>query len=274
MTATDDDIEGMPLLKASILVVLLFQICALFFRQFGMNQLEAKGIAHLIAKDLSWLLVPIIFATLMIPVTKRNWPALKAQFQFRHLKLRLILTSIALGITLRLAVWGGLVTNASFQILTSSTPGSVIGPVFGFSCLGPSALVLTILVTVVLTPLLEETVNRGFFLQTMLSRGRWQAILFSSLLFGIFHHQESIVISSIAGIFLAMQFLNSETLWASTITHATYNAIVIFDWSCVHTVWNPVEISQAIIAVGALSSALLLVSLILAAFLSQEKCYQ
>ena len=114
-------------------------------------------------------------------------------------------------------------------------------PVFGFDCPEPAVLILTIVVTVILTPIVEETINRGFVLQALLHRGRWQAILVSALLFAIFHRPHSIVLATIVGIYLAVQFLNTRTLWACTITHGTYNAVATFDWSCVRSSWNPVE---------------------------------
>ena len=273
MQQTTDKGVSLPVLKASIIVILLFQTCALFARSYTLIQMEEGGMPHQIAKDLSWLVVPVIMGILMLPLLRQYCHPLKALFRCRTVTLRLVLSSVALGVTLRLAHWGGLITNASFQIFTSPGPDSIVGPQFVFQCPSPSTLVLATLVSVLMTPLLEEVINRGFILQALMRRGRWPAIIISAILFGIFHHPQSIVPATIAGVFLALQFLNSGSLWACTITHATYNALVILDWQCLNTIWNPDKMTQATSAVGALSLALLLASLALAATLTQQRWY-
>ena len=114
MPPTEKDFQGAPLLKASILAILLFQACALFARSFTVIKLQDGGMPNLFAKDLSWLLVPIILGVLMLPILRENWSVLKVQFQFRQLTTRLVIVSVGLGLILRLARWGGLVANTGF----------------------------------------------------------------------------------------------------------------------------------------------------------------
>jgi len=273
MTPLDEKNETMHLFKASIVVVLLFQICAHFVRSYAATKLQDGGSSHLFAKDLSWLLIPSILGILMAPIVRDNWPALREQFRFRKLTLRLVLVSMAMGILLRIAHWGGLITVANFRIVTSPNSDAIVGPLFGFNCPPTPILAVTILVSVFLTPVLEETIHRGFLLHPLLRRGRIIAIAGSAILFGLFHLPQTIPGATIIGIFLAVQHLNTRTLWACTITHATYNAIVIFDWYCVKTIWNPDRITQTTAAVGVLSLTLLIVALVLAASLTNQKWY-
>jgi membrane protease YdiL (CAAX protease family) len=273
MPTPDDRTKKLSTLKASIIVILLFETCALFARSFALLRLEDGGMSHQFAKDLSWLLVPVILGILMLPILRQNWHKLKMQFQLPRVTLRLVLVSVALGITLRLVRWGGIVTNASFQIFTLPSRESLVGPVFGFSCPAPSTLALLVLVSVIMTPLLEETINRGFILQSLLHRGRWTALVGSAILFGIFHRPQSIGPAIIIGVFFAIQFLNSKSLWASVISHGTYNALVIIDWHCIQTSWNPASVTSATKAVGMLSFVLMLVSLALAIILIQKRWY-
>ena len=189
MPRNEKNNQGIPLLNASILSILLFQTCALFAQSFAVVKLQDGGMPQSFAKDLGWLLVPLILGFLMFPVLRENWRTLKLQFRFRQLTMRLILVSVALGLTLRLAHWGGLIANASFHVFTAMTPESIIGPLFGFDCPDSGSIALAVLATVVLTPLLEETINRGFILQTLLPIGRLIAIAASAILFGIFMHR-------------------------------------------------------------------------------------
>ena len=120
MSTTDNKNDAMPLLKASIVVVLLFQVCAQFIRNFAVLKLQDSGMPQLFAKDLSWFLVPTILGILMAPILRDNWPALRSLLQLKSLSARLIFASVTLGVVLRLAQWGGLITFANFRIITSS----------------------------------------------------------------------------------------------------------------------------------------------------------
>ncbi len=273
MATTDNKNEAIPLLKASIIVVLLFLVCAEFARGYAVLKLQDTGMPRLFAKDLSWLLVPTILGILMAPILRENWPVLRSLFRFKNLTARLIFASIALGVVLRLAQWGGKITITNFRSVTTPDPDAIIGPLFVFNCPPASTLALTILVSVFLTPVLEEIVHRGFLLQPFLRRGRVVAIIGSAIIFGLFHIPQTIPSATIIGLFLAVQSLNSRTLWACTITHATYNALVIFDWHCVIAIWNPERVTNTNVAVGILSLSLLLVSLALAALLTSRNWY-
>ncbi len=266
--------EGVPLLKASILVILLFQSCAMIARSFTTVQLRESGLSHLIAKDLSWLVVPIILGLLMLPILRENWSTLRTQFRVQHLTQKLVFVSVALGLILRFAQWASLIAIESFQEPVATSSSSMTGLTFNFACQSPGTLALTVLVSAIFTPLLEETINRGFILQTLLPRSRPLAIIVSAILFGIIHQPASIILASIIGIVLALQYINSGTLWACIVTHATYNALAILDWHCFQVTWNPLSNSSATKAVGSIALLSLLVSLALIAFLIQSRFYE
>lgn len=273
MQTTQPESDRTQLLKAPVLVLLLFMTCALFARSYTRINLEAGGFAPDIAKDLSWLLVPPVLGILMWPILRQNWQRLIALFQFRHLTVRLVLVSVALGAVLRLAFWGGLVGNAGFRLLVLPDPTAATGPIFSFSCPSHTALALSTLVMVLLTPLVEEVFDRGFILQTLLPKSRWLAVIVSSILFGIYHNPQIIGPATIFGVFLAIQFLNVQTLWAPLITHATWNALVIVDQHCLHGAWNPMTVTPTTMAVGSLALALMVVAFILAGILTQSSWY-
>jgi len=259
-----------PTLKGPILAIILFEVCAIFIRSFAAMGLEESGLSPLVSNDLSWLLVPVVLGGLMVPILTANWHALKYQFRLGLLTVRLVLISIALGATFRLAYWSWLFSNASFRHLSSPGPEEIAGPVFAFHCPSTLALLLTIVVSVLLTPIVEEIINRGFFLQGLLHRGRWSAIALSSILFGVFHVPHMIGPAIVFGFFVSVQFLNARTLWATTISHATFNAMAILDRTCLQVMWNPAEM---VVSVGSLSLTLLVVSLAITAKLANSRYY-
>jgi membrane protease YdiL (CAAX protease family) len=85
---------------------------------------------------------------------------------------------------------------------------------------------------VLLTPFVEELLNRGIILRGLIKHGKVLAILLSSLIFGVFHAPQNILIASTVAIFLAIQYLNSGTLWAPIVSHASYNLLVMLDRNC------------------------------------------
>ena len=260
-----------PALKGPILAIILFEICAIFIRSFAAMGLQETGLSPVVSKDLSWLLVPVVLGGLMVPILTANWHTLKSQFRLGLLTIRLVLMSIALGVTFRLAYWSWLISNASFRHFSSPGPEDIAGPVFTFHCPNTSTLLLTVVVSVLLTPIVEEIVNRGFFLQSLLHRGRWLAIVLSSILFGVFHVPHMIVPAIVFGLYVSVQFLNARTLWATTISHATFNAVAILDRTCLQVMWNPPEM---VISVGSLSLTLLVVCLAFAAKLANSRYYE
>lgn len=89
-----------------------------------------------------------------------------------------------------------------------------------------TALFTVAAATVVLAPLAEELVFRGFLLN--LWRQRWGtgvAVLLSSALFGAVHFQFG-VFAGVMGVFFALVYLRSGSLRPGTLLHAVYNLVV------------------------------------------------
>ena len=62
---------------------------------------------------------------------------------------------------------------------------------------------------------------------------------------------------------MGAQFWLTGTLWASVITHASYNGLTLLDWRCLHGQWNPTPESLPQFVPGMLSLAALAVALLL-----------
>jgi membrane protease YdiL (CAAX protease family) len=82
---------------------------------------------------------------------------------------------------------------------------------------------LTLTASVIVAPLVEELLFRGYLLNLWRSRHPlWAAILLSSFAFGLSHLQATIF-AMLAGILLALVYLRFASLWPGTFLHALYN---------------------------------------------------
>lgn len=81
----------------------------------------------------------------------------------------------------------------------------------------------------VLPSICEELLFRGFILNLLLKSGNYgQAILISSLMFGIFHRNLVFILpATLAGILLAILVIQSGSLLTAVVAHFTINATAI-----------------------------------------------
>ena len=258
-----------PLLRAPIVAIMIFQVAALLARAYLEIRLIEGGQTKPFAQDLSYLLVPPILIALMYPILRKHWQYLLSLLRLQNLTPRLVVLSVLLGFTLKMTYWGGLISLVSFGLIRNSDPDAVVGPEISFGCPEPMVLGLSILVVALLIPIVEEVINRGLILNSLWHRGKIRAVLVSSALFAIMHAPQAMVLAFFAGIFLAVQMFNYRTLWATMITHATYNAMTILDWECMSTQWNPTTTTTSMIGTGLLASALAILGLLFSIFLVQ-----
>ncbi len=257
-----------PVLRAPIVAILIIEIAALVARAFLQVRLIDSGTPKPFAQDLSYLVVPPILIVLMYPILRQHGQFLLSLLRRQDLTLRLVLLSALLGISLRMTYWGGLVSLASFGVLRNSDPDAVVGPLISFGCPEPNVLALSFLVVSFLIPVIEEVINRGLILHSLLHRGKILAIVLSSGLFAVMHAPQAIALAFLAGLFLGVQMIKSKTLWAPLITHATYNAVSVLDWECISTQWNPVGTTPSMIGTGLIATALAVVGFSFSIFLA------
>ena len=231
-----------PPIGVRIWVLLLFQLCALLVRSFLQLQLAAAGMDPANAHHLSWLVVPLILGALLFPALHGNWSRTCEMFAADALNVRDSMRALALGALLWSCVVCASIAAAAFRIPSGDT-ATFATPALEIDCGAVYPFVLATLVSVILTPLLEETVNRGYVLRLLLPRGRWFAVIFSALLFGVFHRPEAMLEATMIGWFLAVQFLTTRNLWFSAISHGAYNALVAVDRLCLSIFWLPPAVS-------------------------------
>lgn len=228
-----------PAFRVSVIAIILFQLAALFARSMLQLALRDHGVDLAIAEDLSYLAVPPILLILMSPYLHRCRDALRQLWSTKLVTSRVVLVSVALGLTLRMTYWASLTFLIGIGLIGNDDPHAIAGPVVGFACPPMPVLALSLFVMSCLIPVIEETLNRGFILLSVLPRGTVPAVGISAISFALLHKPDTYLPAFLGGIVLAIQLLQYRTLWGPVIAHATYNAAAVIDWDCFRLVWNP-----------------------------------
>lgn len=228
-----------PVFQVSIVAIMLFQVAALVAR----SKLELSLIEHAtseaVANDLSYLVLPPILLALMFPYLARCKRQLAGLLRLSALTWRLVVLSILLGLILRVLRWSVLMLLIRVGVTANEGLKYIVGPIIGFDCPPPPVLMLSLGVTALLVPVIEETINRGFIMHALLPRGLALSIGLSALLFALMHPPGTYVSAFLIGVLLSVLTLRHGVLWPAVITHASYNAAAVLDSECFKLIWNP-----------------------------------
>ncbi|MDJ0700597.1 MAG: type II CAAX endopeptidase family protein [Woeseiaceae bacterium] len=209
-------------IRVSILAILLFQVAALIAREFLRLRLGAIGIGGGSAKDLSYLVVPVVLGTLMWPILKQQSAHLRHVLRRDALTWRIVACGVLAGALLQATWW----TQAAVLRGVSAAPVRL-------DCTDAWQLFLGLVVMVLITPLIEEVINRGLLTSALLHFGTWPAVLVSSILFAVMHSPTGAAFAFFAGLILALQYLHTGAVWLSLVTHLTYNGLVQLGRFCI-----------------------------------------
>ena len=254
-----------------IVAILIFQTFALFAQAFLQGRLQEGGLDQLSARDLSYLIVPPLLAALMFTILKANKEFLLRKLNPRTVTVRIVLSAITIGVLARIAWWSQLFLRLSLGVTQNSDPAAAEGPIVTFACPAPGPMLLALLVWVCLIPVTEEIINRGLIQSWLMPRGRVYAVTVSAVIFAVFHPLAAFPLTFVFGIVLGIQFANTKTLWAVIITHATFDLLVLLDWRCLYTVWNPPASDLPMVGIAAASLPSLLIASAAIAFLLTQK---
>lgn len=91
------------------------------------------------------------------------------------------------------------------------------------------SIVITILLVGIAGPVAEEVFFRGFVLTGLLKRfGVRRALLFSSLLFGLFHIDPGAIVPTFAlGLILGWVYLKTGSVWPAMFAHGLHNTVAV-----------------------------------------------
>jgi membrane protease YdiL (CAAX protease family) len=224
---------------APIPATLLILAAALLARSWLQSTLLQHGSPPYLAADLSYLIVPPLLALLLTPILYSRLSLLRALFRVDALSLRLVLIAITIGLLLRIAWWSKLLAGVALGIYADNGIAQVLRPTLAFECPAASAMLLGLAVTVVLVPIVEETINRGLLQSSLSHLGPLLAIPAAAFIFAISHRSTSWTFVFGAGLVLGVLFWKTQTLWLSLATHASFNGLALFDWRCLQGQWNP-----------------------------------
>lgn len=260
-----------PVFQVSVAAVMLFQVAALFARSRLELSFVEDGMQVAVAKDLSYLVVPPILLVLMYPYLERCKKHLFAMFQPSGLTWRIVWLSLLLGLTLRVLRWSVLTLLIRAGVLVNADPNAPVGPIIDFACPAAPLLLLSLGVSAVAIPVIEETINRGLILHALLHKGVGLAIGMSAVLFALMHPPSSYLHAFIIGTLFAIQAINYGNLWGPTIAHAAYNAAAVLDWECFRIIWNPTASDPHLIKLSLIAAPAGALGVCLALFIVTRK---
>ena len=242
----------------TIIALILVLLFAFIVRSYLQLELRALGYVAGHAKDLSYLMVSPVLVLMLLPIFRHDKDFMRQLLRRSQLKVRLVLSAVALGVLMRLIWWSQLIARTSFGLARNHDPDAVVGPAFSFACPPPQVIGLGLLVMVLLVPVIEEVLHRGILQSAFVHKGRTAAILLSATIFTLFHPPTSYAFVFVMGIVFGLQYWNTHSLWASTITHATYNGLIQLDWRCLRGAWNPPEKELPFLIPGSVALGVLL----------------
>lgn len=255
----------------TVIAIILVLVFALFVRAYIQLELRALDFEVGYAKDLSYLAVSPIFVLMLLPLVRDHEEFWSRVLDRNRLTVRLVLSAVALGVVMRILWWSQLIARVSFGLTRNHDPTAVVGPEFSFACPQPQVIGLGLLVMALLVPVVEEFLDRGVLQSAFVHKGKPTAILVSAVIFTAFHTPSSYAFVFVMGVVLGLQFWNTQTLWASMITHGSYNGLIQFDWRCLRGTWNPTAEQLPVIVPGSIAITVLIAATACALWLL--KCY-
>lgn len=266
-------LHALPRIQISIALLMLFQVSALLMRSFVEMQLGASGMDPQSARYTAALCGFAMLAILLWPLLRNQPPHWRALFRQPGSWARLMLASIGIGILVRLAGWGFAIAWGALDPAAGRNPAAAFGPMIWWHCPGPAVLLQGILVMAVITPLLEEYLNRGLILCTLLRGNRLFAVALSAPLFAVLHPPGGMLLALAFGIIAALQMLSCRTLWGPLAAHASYNLIALLDTICLQQRVAPAHLPAELgLATGMAGSLLLCLAALLARLPVPGRC--
>lgn len=157
--------------------------------------------------------------------------------------LRMVAVTILAAVPLVLIGWLGWWQDTGFVTTTQNVPGLAVALIEALLALAwfgtvefESELVILVLVSAFLTGLSEESLSRGLLLRALLPRGKWQAVLIPSVLFGVSHVTQFVFLgmpladnliqianATVVGFLYAGLRLRVNNIWPLVILHMLHN---------------------------------------------------
>lgn len=243
-----------------VVAFLLASVAALFARAWLQIELTNAGYDARLANELAYFVVPPILLLLLFPVLLKDRAFLRAQFRREDLSMRVVMIAIALGVLVRIAWHGHVVAGTAFGFYA---PGTVtVGPpAIAYDCPAARLILLSILVTSLLIPVIEEVLHRGY-VQAWAGRfGAWIAVSISTIAFVLFHTRSGWDFVAFCGIVIGIGYWHTRSLWLPVIVHAVVNLLPQITLRCIHVNWPAPSTGASKPAVGIITTTTSLIAL-------------
>ena len=215
-----------PSIYAAGLVICAFFVMAVAFSDMIIPLIVSVGIEYsetleIVIQILYTLLTSIVPIGLYCLICRPN---MRETFKVRSLSGNQVLLLVFIGMTVMLG--GNGINNAFSYILTLIKPDFSIPPLFGSQSVG--YILAMAAMSVVMAPLTEEFMMRGFVLSAFDKKPAAVGIVFTAAAFGVMHlTMYQVVYAFILGIFLALAVHYTRSVWAGVIVHAVSNALSV-----------------------------------------------
>lgn len=229
----------LPLPTRSIVAVLLILVCVMFFMEWSNVAFRGSGYGEDIVHYASRIVGLPVITILVYLVVREHREFAKGLFSMDGLTVKIAITGVAIGLLARVFWWSQITARASFGWLATSLEAPPESLSVSFSCPEVSVLIMAIVVWCFLVPLTEEFVHRGILMSALNDKGPIIAIAGSAFIFAAMHRPDSYLFVFMFGVIFGVLFWNARTLWGPIIVHATYDGVIILDWYCLKTSWNP-----------------------------------
>lgn len=190
------------------------------FLEYGILPGMSQGMSNFLT-----MMLPVIITDVIIIIMARA--LLKMPLGRIFGKNEMHPGEIAFGATAAIgfSVIGQLIST--FIILVTSYIGlDVVGSGFPTPEDDMSAKVLMLIYSCILAPLLEEIIFRGYILRSLQKYGVSFAVIFSSILFSMFHmNLPQMGTPLLIGLFLGYLTVKSKSIWPAIIAHALNNIL-------------------------------------------------
>ncbi|MCG8371036.1 MAG: CPBP family intramembrane metalloprotease, partial [Proteobacteria bacterium] len=186
-----------------VVAVLVATVAALLLRASLQIRLLEEGYDPLLAADLSYLAVPPLLALLLFPVIAKDRRHIRASFRPSDLSLGIVLCAAGIGVLVRIVWHGSAVARAAF----GAEPGAAAGDVVvRYDCPAVHLILLSLVVTSLMLPIVEELTHRGY-VQSYLSRlGPVGAVAVSTAVFVVLHPRSSWPFAAFGGVVIGTCF--------------------------------------------------------------------
>jgi len=221
-----------PTVRVSVAVIMLFQVSALFGREFVRLRLIESGVPTNIAGHQSAWAGFAALSILMWPYIRGNRKYLSTLFRQPGSWSTLVLSSVLLGLTMRAASWGVVLVRAAMTDSRLPAGEAVHNSGYLWQCPGTEFLLLSIATLTIATPIIEEIISRGYILGSLRRENVRFPILLSAFLFAILHQPDGITAAFLFGVVAAVQKTHAQSLWGPVISHATFNGLMVVDHYC------------------------------------------